>query len=234
MAADSPDDADLEALRLAREEARATLDDQLSTIDDVDSKALSVFQLDVTIVGVLLSALSFAAATDAAAVSALLNPGVGAAAGLFVLSAAAAGLTYTTAPQRVGAGPDGLERATELSERAYLRWLVGGYAEWIRSNERTNVRKALLVTLSALGTVAGALALGVGVVAAFFGVLLLPALGALAVLLVLAALAGVPGQLRRLFTGRHTTGATGGTAAPQSLDTPMTGQRTFKGCDQGD
>ncbi|MFC7197459.1 hypothetical protein ACFQL4_27175 [Halosimplex aquaticum] len=63
------DDADVETLRIAREEARKTLDAQLSTLDDIDAKALSVFRLDVAIVGVLLSALSFAAASDAAAVS---------------------------------------------------------------------------------------------------------------------------------------------------------------------
>lgn len=221
--------SDVEALRVAREEGRATLDGQLSTLDDIDSKALSVFRLNVAVVGVLLSVLSVGAASDVAAAAAILNPVVGAGVGLFVLSAAAAGLTYTAVGQQVGASPAGLVDATDLSERAYLERLVERYAEWIRYNQRTNVRKALLVTLSILGTVAGTLGLGVGVLAAFTGRYVAPAVVALVVLSVLSALTGLPGQLSRLFDG---AGEATGTVVTQSLDSRPSGQRTFKGRDR--
>lgn len=222
MSEGTSDEPDIEALRAAREEARETLDGQLSTLDDIDAKALSVFRLNVTLVGVLLSALSVAAASDVAATAALVDPVVGTGVALFVLSAATAGLTYTTAGRQVGAGPAGLEDAPDRSERAFLVWLVDSYADWIRYNERTNVRKALLATLSVLGTVAGVLVFGVGILAAVTGELLLPALAAVVALAVLAALANVPGQLRRLASERVTH---------QSLELTTTGQRTFKGGD---
>lgn len=224
-------DGELGALRTARDEARTTLDAQLAALDDIDAKALAVFRLDVALVGVLVSALSFAAESDATPAGAFLNPATGVGIALFAVSAAAAGLTYTTVGQHVGVGPAGIERADGHSERAYLAALVDGYADWIRHNERVNVRKALLVTLSILGTLAGALALAVGTAFAVTGQRLLPALGALTVLLAFAALAGLPGVLRRLVNPPEEP--VGG-VTPQSLDVPLPGQRTLKGPDRED
>ncbi|ELZ19976.1 hypothetical protein C475_21799 [Halosimplex carlsbadense 2-9-1] len=228
MSGGSSDDPNVESLRIAREEARRTLDAQLSTLDDIDAKALSVFRLNVAVVGVLLSVLSFAAASDATAVGGVLNPAVGAAAGLFVLSAAAAGLTYATAGQRVGADPSGLEEMGDRSETAALEYLVDGYADWIRRNQRTNLRKALLVTLAILGTVAGTLALGVGVVAAFTGLLYLPAGVAVAAVILLAAVVNLPEQIARIARDSETVP---GGVAVESVDSVMSGQRAFKGCE---
>lgn len=218
------------ALEIARQEARETLEAQLSTLDDIDEKALSVFRLDVAVVGVLLSVLSFAATSEAVAAGAFLNVATGASVALFVLSAAAAGLTYMAAGHVVGVGPSELALADERSEREYLVGLLESYAEWIRANERTNLRKALLMTLSLLGTVAGVLALGVGIVAGFTGAIGLPAVVALLVVLLLSALADLHGQLRRLVSGPADDG--GGTVAPEAVGDDTRGQRTFKGRDR--
>jgi hypothetical protein len=219
------------ALRVARDEARATLDAQLSTLDDIDSKALSVFRLNVAVASLLVSVLSLAVGIEMVAVGSLLGPSVGVALALFVLSAAGAGLTYAVGGEQVGVGPASLRGAEERSESAYLAWLVDGYADWIAYNERTNARKALLVTLSALGTVAGTLALGVGAVGAATGQRLLPAAAAGFVLLVNAGLAGLPSQIRRLLTNRTGTGSV---TAQQSGDAAMVGQHTFTGRDRED
>lgn len=223
--------SDVESLRIAREEARATLDAQRQTLDDIDDKALSLFRLDVAVVSLLVSALSVAVGTESVAVVSSLGPAFGIAGGLFVFSAATAGLTYAAGGQQVGAGPEGLRAASDRSERQLLSWLVDGYADWIGYNERTNVRKALLVTLSALGTVAGTLALGVGTVATLTGQRLLPAAAAVVVLFVLAGLAGLPGQLVRLLAGPSESTDV---VTPQSVDSAMTGQHTFTGRDRDD
>lgn len=220
------DAADPGALRTAREEGRATLDAQLDALDDVDDKALAVFRLDIALVGALVSVLTFAVESDVAAAAALVNPATGVGVGLFALSAAAAGLTYVAVGQHVGVGPAGLDPADRRSERAYLAALVDGYGEWIRANERATRRKALLVTLSIFGTTAGALALAVGAVLAFTGRWLWPTVGALAVLVAFALLAGVPRAIRRSLDSR---GQSVGAVAPQSLDGPFPGQRVPDG-----
>lgn len=230
MAHDTQGDPEDGALELARREARETLEAQLSTLDDIDAKALSVFRLNVAVVGVLLSVLSFAASSDAAVVTAFLTPATGASVGLFVLSAATAGLTYTAGGQVVGVGPSDLAVAGGQSKREYLSRLVDSYATWIRANMRTNSRKALLVTLSLLGTVAGVLALGVAVVAAFTGAGGPAAVAAVVILVVLALLGDLHGQLRRVRSEPSRDDL--GTVAPESLEGGRTGQRTFKGRDR--
>ncbi|RYJ14280.1 hypothetical protein ELS19_10105 [Halogeometricum borinquense] len=229
MSGGGTDDAEMETLRIARDEARVALERQLSTLDDIDSKALSVFRLNVALVGLLLSALSFAGASDMATVTALVNPVVGVGVASFVLSATAAGLTYTISGYQVGVGPDALENTADLSEQAFLQWLLVSYGDWLRYNEQTNVRKALLVTLSVLGTVGGALALAVGTVSALTGRFLGPAVVALAVLVTAAGVAGLPSQLRRLL-GESGVDAEG--ISLQSFEMPMAGQRTFTGRDR--
>jgi hypothetical protein len=235
MTGAGPDESEVEALRIAREEARETLDGQLAALDDIDSKALSMFRLNVALVGVLVSALSFAAASEVTAATALVNPAVGAGVASFALSATAAGLTYTASGQHVGIGPTALEAATDRTEREFLSSLLSSYADWLRYNERTNERKALLVTLSVLGTVGGALGLGVGAVAAFTGLFLVPAVVALLVVLAAGVVAGVPAQFRRVF-GEERSDVDGeadaNAVSPQSAEEPMAGQRTFKGRDR--
>lgn len=221
--------ADGDALELARAEARRTLDAQLSTFDDIDAKALSIFRLNVAVVSLLVSALSVGVASGVDAVALLVTPLTGVSVALFVLSAAAAGLTYTAAGQTVGVGPRELRDARDRSERAYRAHLVESYADWIQRNERTNGRKALLVTLSLLGTVAGVLVLGVGVLAALTGDVLLPAVGTAVALLVLAILVDLRGQVGRV---RRPSDDASGTVTVESVDEPMAGQRTFKGRDR--
>jgi uncharacterized membrane protein len=225
------------ALTLAREEGRATLDAQLDALDDVDAKALSVFRLNVALVGVLLSALSFAAGSGVVAVEGLLTPVVGGATFLFGLSAAAAGLTYVAVGHRVGVAPSGLRAAVDADERAFRRRLVEGYADWIRANERATDRKALLVSLAIAGTVAGVLALVVGVVGAFVGTVFVPAVVAVVVVVALVVAFDIPRQLRRIRHPQDATGGTGdaggtpGTIAPQRTDDAFEGQRAGAGRD---
>lgn len=87
-----------------------------------------MFRPTVALVGVLLSALTLAAASDVTGAAALVNPFVGAGVALFILSAALAGLTYTAAGQRVGAAEE-LTEAADLSDRAFLRRFVGSYTD---------------------------------------------------------------------------------------------------------
>lgn len=221
--------ADGGALAIAREEARRTLDAQLATLDDLDAKAHSVFRLNVALVGLLVSVLSLAASTDLASADTFLNSITGSGIALFVLSAAIAGVAYTASGRLVGVSPAAFPPAREHSEREYTDRLLWSYAEWIRANERANERMALLVTLSLLGTVAGLLAIGVGLLAASTDAVLVPATVAVAFFLAVAVLTDLHGQLRRLFGDGESRS---GTVVTESLDGPLAGQRIAKGRDR--
>lgn len=218
--------ADPGALGIAREEARRTLDAQLATLDDLDRKALSVFRLNVALVSLLVSVLSLAAGTDLADPAGFGHPSTGLGLTLFALSAAVAGVTYTTSGRLVGVSPAAFPPAREQSAREYTDRLLASYTEWIRANERANVRLGLLVTLSVLGTVGGVLAIGVGLVATTTDALVLPTAIAFLFFLVVAALADLHGQFRRLLgDGEGSTG----TVVTESLEGPLPGQRVGKG-----
>lgn len=225
------DDAGREpgALGIAREEARRTLDAQLATLDDLDAKALSVFRLNVALVSLLVSVFSVAAGTDLADPAPLLNEITGLGLVLFALSAAIAGVTYTTSGRLVGVSPAAFPPARSQSAREYTERLLESYGEWIRANERANRRLALLVTLAILGTVGGVLAICVGSFAALTGGVVVPAAAALLIFLVVAVLADLHGQLRRLFSDGKTTE---GTVVTESLEGALPGQAVRKGRDR--
>lgn len=221
-------DSNPASVRIAREEAHRTLDAQLGTLDDLDRKAISVFRLDIAVIGVLLSALSLVATLEAATVQSFFTIWTGGGVGLYVLSAIAAGLTYIAGGHRVGASPAGLERAATLSEAAYREWVVSGYSDWIRANDRVNTRKALLVTVAVIGAVAGTVALGVGVSVAVTDRVVGPAVVGAGAVIGFSLLAGLPTQLRRRFGRSEPVEPVVGT---QDLESGMDGYRMRRGRD---
>lgn len=173
--------------------------------------------------------LSVTTTSDIVAETVFVTPFYGMGVALFILSAAATGLTYMAAGHHVGSDPDGLNRASELTEHVFLEQLIAGVAGRIRYHQRTNARKTPLVTLVILGTVGGVLVLGVGVFVAFTGNVFLPVIIALALLLVLATIAGLLGPFSRLSEETPL-----GTATVEVSAYPLDGQHTFKGHDGDD
>jgi hypothetical protein len=222
-------DEEIDVLRMARKEARATLDHQLATLDDMDQKAISILRLDATLAGVLVTALSLVAGTPLN-VGAFVNVYVGASVASLVLSAVAAALTYTVSAQIVGIDATALDDVPELSDAAFYRRLVAGYADWIRFNRTVNVRKAPLLTSALLGLIAGIVFLALGGLAALATVTLPVQIAAGAVLMVAVFFSGLYRQLRRL--GDVGTGD-GAVSVETTEFSGFDGQRTFKGDDKG-
>jgi hypothetical protein len=221
-------DEEIDALRMACKEARATLDHQLATLDDMDQKSISILRLDATLAGVLVTALSLVAGT-ALDIGAFVNVYVGASVASLVLSAVAAALTYTVSAQIVGIDAAALDDVPELSSAAFSRRLVAGYADWIRFNRTVNVRKAPLLTSALLGLIAGIVFLALGGLAALATVTLPVQIAAGAVLVVAVFFSGLYRQLRRLGESGDSGAVTVETAEFNGFD----GQRTFKGDDKG-
>ena len=222
-------DEEIDVLRMARTEARATLDHQLATLDDMDQKAISILRLDATLAGVLVTALSLVAGTPLN-VGAFVNVYVGASVASLVFSAVAAALTYTVSAQIVGIDAAALDDVPELSDAAFYRRLVAGYADWIRFNRTVNVRKAPLLTSALLGLIAGIVFLALGGLAALATVTLPVQIAAGVVLVVAVFFSGLFRQLRRLGDAGSEDGAV---TVETSEVIGFDGQRTFKGDDKG-
>lgn len=232
MARDPADrDGSAGALTLARREARATLDEQLATLREIEDKAARLLRFTTGLLGVVVSALALAG--DLTAVT---NRYAAVGVTGLALATLLAGVTYTASARVVGIDADAVRAATDAeSADAYRRRVVAGYAEWIRFNEAANRRVAPLVTATVLAVVAGALALGLGVLRALSGPLppAVPAV-ALAGVVVAAYASGLGRQLRRLRATERVPPPTTGTSTTAVLpeDEPFGGQQCFTGAER--
>lgn len=167
---DDSDGDPLPALKAARDEARATLDHQVHTSDEIDRKAIKLLQFDATIGTVVATALPVVVGAEILEGS-LLSPYTFAGVAALFLSASVAGIVYTMSAQFGGIGAKPLDRAAreEFTEQTFYRRLVLGYADWIRANRRRNAIRAPFVTVTILLTVASLVLIGLGVVRAVVG-----------------------------------------------------------------
>lgn len=237
------EDASIAALQAASSEAHRTLDEQLATLDDIDSRAVQLLQFTVALLGLVVSVLSFVG-SDAAVGS---NPYLGGGVVLLLAGSIVAGVTYTVSARVAGIGPRDLERSTTAeSEVAFRQRLVRSYADWIRFNSFVNARAAFLITVTVLLVVAGAIGLALGVLRIVLGSLpiAVPAMAAL-VFVVAVYGTGVHRQVYRLRAAQRPERGVGvGLPTPDGedgaegsaeialfgdVDEYFTGQRCFKG-----
>ncbi|WP_251342027.1 hypothetical protein [Haloplanus halophilus] len=199
------DDAEtLAGLETSLAEARRFLDEQLSTIDNVDGKAIQLFQVVTVLVGLLLSVFSLVLDGGETAAADLLNGFTLAGVACLVGAMAAAAVTYATGEYHVGIGSDDIrwildEGVDDEAFRITLhRNLLAGYADWIDANQRANRRQGAFITATILAIVYGIASLSVGVVAVF-----LPALWVPFATVLLVVLAGITRELAPLSRPRR-------------------------------
>jgi hypothetical protein len=161
---------DMAGLEASLEEARRFLDEQLSSIDNVDGKAIQLFQLVTVLVGVALSALSFVYRGRETAAAELLNPFTLGGIAFLVGAMAAAAVTYATGEYYAGVGADDLRWIIDEGyadgefRRGLYEDLLVGYADWIEANGRANQRQSVFITVTILAIIYGVASLSVGVV----------------------------------------------------------------------
>lgn len=142
--------------KLARKEARETIDKQSETLSDIDEKAMQIFRVNVVLAGIIVSGISIAVKSNSATTTALLNPFTKFGTGLLFTATVFAAITYTSTTEEIGVSADDItERILDdrfdydLVEES----LAEAYSVWIASNYRANVQNALLFTLTLVTTV---------------------------------------------------------------------------------
>lgn len=197
-------DGDAEAASTLRNEAQRTIDAQMSSLGDIDSKAIKILRINLVLTGIILTLLSFVAQVGDPEISvqAFVNPFVGAALVSLLLSSAMAALTYTASDLDVGVDPEDLARLLELDVTVQESDVVltKGYARWIDFNDETNVRNTPLITGTILLVVFAIAFLSLGVYDALLGPVPGPLTATTIVALVIVTLlTGFVGQVRRAF-----------------------------------
>ena len=153
---DADDDPDI--VSISREEAHRTIDNQIQTLNDIDSKAARILRVNLFTIGVIFTGLSVVTTSDTGNTAAplyysdIVNLYTVTGMIFLLFSTAVAAITYTTSSLQGGVGPNDLRTFlnNDMSDRANLEGLIEGYAEWIEYNYRTNAKNAPLGTLTLL------------------------------------------------------------------------------------
>lgn len=151
--------SDDEALRAARDDARASLDQTISQIEQIDQTALVTLRISLIITGLILTAVTSVPATFR-----LGNWISIAGFCLVVLSAAASLVTNMGSDYPTGIGADYLEDFQRASWEQYEwnEWMVREHATWLEDAQEmaTGNARALFITQLLLGLGLGLLIIG--------------------------------------------------------------------------
>lgn len=167
---DVPDDEYEERVaraRLAREEARQTIDEQTATLSDIDEKAIQIFRINFVIASILVTGLSIAVSSSSSSVDELVTPYTTTGAVLLFGSMILAATTYTSTSERIGIAKEAIEE--NILNQRYDYDLVEEeialqYGRMIRYNFERNASNALLFTLTLVVAVGAICYLAIGIV----------------------------------------------------------------------
>jgi hypothetical protein len=159
-----------EALERLTEESKQTLKYQIDSLNDIDSKAISILRVNVLLIGLLFTAASFVA-DSSFNLESLDNWAFYTGIISLLLSSALAALTYTASDSEVGIESEKIEKVidADLSHREFEIAAAQSHIRWIWFNNRTNVINALLITLTNLALIIGLSHLAFGVYLALDG-----------------------------------------------------------------
>ncbi len=161
---------DLEALQRLTEESKQTLGYQLESLNDIDSKAISILRVNVILIGLLFTAASFVVNSDFN-LTALDNLAFYTGVLSLLLSSALAALTYTASDSEVGIESEKINEVIDfdLSEKEFELAAAQSHARWVWFNNRTNVINAPLITLTNILLIIALSHLALGVYVALDG-----------------------------------------------------------------
>ena len=205
------DDSEFDILTIAREEAHRTVDQQMSTLNDIDTKAAKILRLNLLLLSIILTGFSVVGTRSSdepvsAAVSQYGNAFVVAGLVSILVSTVLAALTYTSSSMRGGPSGRDLHRLLygDFTDRENMYGLVQSYSKWTQSNFVTNTKNAPLGTMTVSFLVYGIVFLGVGAYEAiFYRLSYWIELVVLLSLLVFTWGTGIYGQLKRYWKYRN-------------------------------
>lgn len=194
----------IQRAKLAREEARETIDEQTAKLSEINERAIQVFRLNVVLIGVLVSIISISIQSKTATAFALSNSFTGFGVGLLFASIILAAMTYTSTRGEIGVNRDDVTDRILESQFDYdlvEEGLAEAYGTWIWENYRVNTGNALLLTLTLLTTVLGICYLFLGTVEAYSASLpWYTNLWSIALFVIVGKASGLLGQLRRWWS----------------------------------
>lgn len=196
------DPTDDSALEKSIDEGRETLDTQIDNLNDIDTKAIRILRINVLLIGIILSVLTFSSNTQQVGFAEFLNVYIGVGIGLLIFSTAAAALTYTASDFRAGMSKEDFVTMLDenLTDQELELVLSKSYAKWIHDNQLAEILNSFYSTLTILLLIYAVSYLSLGVYDALIrSVPFLLEGGTNVALLVITLISGFPSQVRRVI-----------------------------------
>jgi hypothetical protein len=152
-------------------EGRETLNTQIDNINDIDTKAIRILRVNVLLIGLILSALTFSARSEAIPLEDLLNIYIGTGLFLSVSSTAMAAVTYTASDFRAGMSTENIITMLDedLTDEELELVLSKSYAKWISNNQSTEIINSFYSTSTILLLIFAVTYLSLGIYHALIG-----------------------------------------------------------------
>jgi len=167
---DIPDDEYEERVvraRLARKEARQTIDEQTATLSDIDEKAIQIFRISLVVASILVTGLSIAVSAENVSATTLITPYTTVGSILLFTAIILSSVTYTSTSERIGIAKSAIEESILNQEYDYdlvEEEVALQYGHMIRYNYKKNASNALLFTLTLFVAVGAICYLALGIV----------------------------------------------------------------------
>ncbi|WP_135664172.1 hypothetical protein [Halorhabdus rudnickae] len=164
---DSEYEERVERARLAREEARATITEQTSTLSDIDEKAIQIFRINTVIASILVTGVSIVVSSDSATYTDLISGYTTASALFLFTSILLAAITYTATAERIGINAATIGESILNQQYDYdlvEEQIALEYGKMIQKNYEKNASNVLLFTLTLITTVGAVCYLAIGLV----------------------------------------------------------------------
>ena len=192
----------VERARIARKEARETINEQTETLSDIDGKAIRIFRINLIVTSILIAGLSIAVSSDQTSYDTFITIYTTFALFLMFLSMILAAMTYTSTSSRIGIAKNTI-RDSILNQDYDLdlveEEIAYSYGDMIRYNYKRNASNALLFTLTLLTTVGSILYLVIGLVDIYNSIHISINGVAFVLLLIVIKFSGLYGMTRRWF-----------------------------------
>lgn len=161
----------VEALEAACEEARETLDQQVTWLRQIDQKSIRILRANILLLGLTLTALSILVRTDTVGLAPYVNLYTGFGVLLLLGSTNCAGITYISSRFEGGVDAQDVQDTfeDEYSPEEFYDRLARGYSNWIEYNNLVVKVNAHLCTITILLAINAVVFITVGAIAGAAG-----------------------------------------------------------------
>lgn len=153
--------------RLAREEARQTIEEQSATLSDIDEKAIQIFRINLVVASILVTGLSIAVSAENVPAHTLITSYTATGSILLFSSIILSATTYTSTSEKIGIAKSAIDESILNQRYDYdliEEEIALKYGQMIRYNFRKNASNALLFTLTLMVAVGAICYLTIGIV----------------------------------------------------------------------